>query len=86
MQVTWFQFLGCEDPLEKEIASHSILAWTIPWIKEPGGLQSMGCRVGYNLVTKTAANTFLNMSTVYWHCKSDIHSRIVGFFLTWFSF
>ena len=35
--------LGREDPLEKEMATHSsILAWRIPWIEEPGGLQSMG--------------------------------------------
>ena len=35
-------FLGREDPLEKEMAIHSsILAWTIPWTEEPGGLQSM---------------------------------------------
>ena len=35
---------GQEDPLEKGMASHfSILAWRIPWTKEPGGLQSMGC-------------------------------------------
>ena len=43
MQETWLQFLGREDPLEKEMATHSsILAWRIPWTKEPGGLQSMG--------------------------------------------
>ena len=42
--------LGQEDPLEKEMATHaSILAWTIPWTEEPGGLQSMGSqRVGHN--------------------------------------
>ena len=41
MQETWVQFLGCEDPLEKEMAIHSsILAWEISWIEEPGGLQS----------------------------------------------
>ena len=35
--------LGWEDPLEKEIATHSsIIVWEIPWIEEPGGLQSMG--------------------------------------------
>ena len=35
--------LGGEDPLEKEMATHSnILAWEIPWTEEPGGLQSMG--------------------------------------------
>ena len=43
MQETWVQFLGQEDPLEKEMATHSsILAWRIPWTEEPGGLQSMG--------------------------------------------
>jgi len=42
--------LGSEDPLEKEMATHSsILAWKIPWTKEPGGLQSMGSqRVRHN--------------------------------------
>ena len=36
------QSLGWEDPLEKEMATHSsILAWKIPWTEEPGGLQSM---------------------------------------------
>ena len=35
--------LGQEDPLEKEVATHSsILAWKIPWMEEPGGLKSMG--------------------------------------------
>ena len=39
----WVRFLGREDPLEKEMAIHSsILAWKIPWMEEPGGLQSMG--------------------------------------------
>ena len=37
------QSLGQEDPLEKEIATHSsILAWKIPWMEEPGRVQSMG--------------------------------------------
>ena len=37
------QFLGLEDPLEEEMATHSsILAWRIPQTEEPGGLQSMG--------------------------------------------
>ena len=42
--------LGWEDPLEKEMATHSnILAWGIPWTEEPGRLQSMGCtRVGHS--------------------------------------
>ena len=43
MQETWVQSLDREDPLEKEMATHfTILAWEIPWIEEPGGLQSMG--------------------------------------------
>ena len=43
MQETWIRSLGWEDPLEKEMATHSnILAWKIPWTEEPGRLQSMG--------------------------------------------
>ena len=43
MQETQVQSLGREDPLEKEMATHSsILAWKIPWMEEPGRLQSMG--------------------------------------------
>ena len=43
MQETWVQSLSQEDPLEKEMATHSsIAAWRIPWTEEPGGLQSMG--------------------------------------------
>ena len=42
MQETQVQSLGQEDLLEKEMATHSsILAWEIPWTKEPGGQQSM---------------------------------------------
>ena len=43
MRETWVQSLGQEDPLEKEMATHSsILAWKIPWTEKPGSLQSMG--------------------------------------------
>ena len=54
MRKTRVQFLGWEDPLEKGMATHSsTLAWEIPWIEEPGGLQSMGPqRVGHNKVTE----------------------------------
>ena len=46
IQETWVQSLGWEDPLEKEISTHSsILAWRIPWTEEPGELQSMGLQV-----------------------------------------
>ena len=45
MQKTWVQFLGWEDPLEKEMATHSsMLAWKIPWTQESGRLQSMGSK------------------------------------------
>ena len=43
MWETWVRSLGQEDPLEKEMATHSsILAWEIPWTEESGGLRSMG--------------------------------------------
>ena len=43
MQETWVRSLGQEDPLEKEMATHSsILAWGIPWLEELFGLQSTG--------------------------------------------
>ena len=50
MQGTRIQFLGWEDTLEKEVATHSnILAWKIPETEGPGGLQSMGVsRVGHD--------------------------------------
>ena len=53
MWETWVQSLGWEDPLEKEMATHSrTLAWKIPWMEEPGILQSMGLqRVGHDWAT-----------------------------------
>ena len=53
MQETGVRSLGREDPLEKAMATigvgSSTLAWRIPWMEEPGGLQSMGSqRVGHN--------------------------------------
>ena len=53
MRETWVRSLGQEDPLEKEMATHSsILAWRIPWTEEPGGLQPMGSqRVGHDWAT-----------------------------------
>ena len=53
MQETWARFLGREDPLEKEIATHSsTLAWKIPWMRKPGRLPSIGSqRVGQDWAT-----------------------------------
>ena len=50
MRETLVRSLGREDPLEKEMATHSsVLAWRIPWTQEPGGLQSMESqRVGHD--------------------------------------
>ena len=50
MQSTWVRSLGQEDPLEKEMATHSsTLAWRIPWTEEPGSLLSTGSqRVRHN--------------------------------------
>ena len=49
MQETWVRFLGWEDPLEKEMATHfSILAWRSSWTEEPGGVQPVGSqKVGH---------------------------------------
>ena len=45
MQETRVRLLGLEDPLEKEMATHSsILAWEIPWTEEPGGYSPWGCK------------------------------------------
>ena len=57
MQKTQIQSLEWEGPLEEEMATHSsILAWKVPWTKEPGGLQSMGLqRVRHNLATELQA-------------------------------
>ena len=52
MRKTWVQSLGWEDPLEKEMATHSSIAWKIQQTKEPGRLQSMGWqRVGQDWAT-----------------------------------
>ena len=64
MQELWVQSLGWEDPLEKEMATHSsILAWKIPWTEEPGGLQFMGSqRVRHDLATKMIKYFPLNIA------------------------
>ena len=63
MQETPIRSLSQEDPLEKEMATHSsILAWEIPWTEEPGGLQFMGSqRAGHNKVTSIFTFHFYNL-------------------------
>ena len=60
MQETWVRSLGQEDPLDKEMATHSsTLAWKIPWTEEPGRLQSMGSqRVGHDWATSLSLFTW----------------------------
>ena len=61
MQETWVQFLGQEDPLEKEMAPHSsILAWRIPWTEEPGGLQPTGVAK-----SRTRLSDFTSFTSIY---------------------
>ena len=59
MQETWIQSLGREDPLEKEMATHSTtLAWKIPWMEEPKRLQSMSQRVGHDRATSLSLSLY----------------------------
>ena len=52
MQEMQVQFLDKEDPMEKEMATHSnVLAWEIPWTEELGGLQSMGLQKNQTLLS-----------------------------------
>ena len=67
MQEMWVWSLGWEDPLEREMATHSsILAWEVPWTEEPSGLQSMESQtVGYNLSIKQQQQNVLgNMEEI----------------------
>ena len=60
MRETWVQSLGQEDPLEKEMATHSsFLAWRTPWTEEPGELQSTGSqRVRHDWATSLSLSNF----------------------------
>ena len=71
MQETWVSSSGGEDPLEKEMATHSsILAWKTPWMEKPGGLQSMESqRVGHDQVTSLSLSVCEGVS----YCVFDLH-------------
>ena len=68
MQEIQVPSLGWEDPLEKEMETHSsILAWEMPWTEETGGIQSMGSqRVEYILATK--------QQSLFLHMKGQLHA------------
>ena len=74
VQETQVPSLGREDPLEKEIATHSgFLAWKIPWMEEPGGLQSMGSqRVGHDRATSTC--TYLHYLHYYFFYTNKVEA------------
>ena len=63
MRETWVQSLGQGDPLKKEMATHSsTLAWRIPWMEEPGGLQCMGLqRLGHDRATSVTQLHFMSL-------------------------
>ena len=62
MQETWVQSLGCEDLLEKEMATHSsILAWKIPWTEEPGGLYSPWGHRESDMTERLNNNSLINL-------------------------
>ena len=73
MQETQIRSLGGEDPLEMGMATHSsILAWRIPWIEEPGGLQSKGLqrvRHEYATNTKVIHSERVKSSIYFWRAR-----------------
>ena len=75
MEKMWFQSLGQEDPLAKEISTHSsIFAWEVPWTEESGGLQSLSCkRVGHNWVTKQQSAFHFFLFLIIFHCMDISH-------------
>ena len=81
MRETWIWSLGWEDPLEKEMVTHSsILAWRIPWMEEPGRLQSTGLqRVGHNWATSLH---FASLNTVDYYSAMK-KKGILSFVTKW---
>ena len=68
MRDTWVRSLGWEDPLEKGIATYSIiLVWIIPWTKKPGGLQSM-----WSQVYGWASFTFTFFVNIHWRSTDNL--------------
>ena len=74
MQETQVQFLDREDPLEKEMATHSsVLAWEIPWTEEPDRLKSTGSqRVGQDLATNQLLVCSSSAGMIFLKCTLDL--------------
>ena len=80
--------LGWEDPLEKEMATHSsLLAWEIPWTEEPGKLVKGSKRVKHNLLIKPSPPNFCRMLNLtksqYSHPYSVLNNIIILGYLTY---
>ena len=68
MQETWIRSLGQEDPLEKKMETHSnTLVWKIPWMKEPGRLQSMGLEKSLSNFIDDVYRFFCTFMEVLWY-------------------
>ena len=82
MRETWVQFLDRKDPPEKRMATHSsILAWRIPWIEEPGGLQFMGShRVGHDWMTYILSHTYTYFGV--WHGEWNFPDQGLNYWIT----
>ena len=72
MQETEIQALGQEDPLEKGVATHSNIAWKIPWTGEPGGLQSMGSQSWTQLSDQPLPSLSFVLYSVYFIIRIDV--------------
>ena len=72
MQETEIQALGQEDPLEKGVATHSSIAWKIPWTGEPGGLQSMGSQSWTQLSDQPLPSLSFVLYSVYFIIRIDV--------------
>ena len=95
MLETWVQSLRWEDPLEKEMATHSsILAWKIPWTEEPGGLQSLGWQKSWTWLSNSTTTNCVSRfpSLMRWafcnHLRAWIEQKSGGrensfFLLDW---
>ena len=78
MQETWVESLDWKDPLEKEMATHSsTLAWRIPWMEEPGTLQSMGLQiVRDNLVAEQEQHSILSFPFILWSFPGSSDGKV----------
>ena len=85
MRETWVRSLGREDPLEKEMVTHSsILAWRIPWTEKPGRLQSTGSqRVGHDWVTSLIKDICIGYQykCIHWRILSNYLRQLRKFSL-----